>query len=92
VWEYAGTPKESFFSPAISGAQRLTNGNTLICEGGPGHDTFGGVGRLFEVTREGEIVWEFRTPYRGIVHGREGYSIYRTARYSTEYVAPLLGA
>jgi hypothetical protein len=90
VWEYRGDPPESFFSPAISGAQRLPNGNTLICEGGPGHHTFGGVGRLFEVTREGEIVWEFRTPYRGFIHGREGYSIYRANRYSADYCRALL--
>ncbi len=92
VWEYHGDPKESFFSPAISGAQRLPNGNTFICEGGPGHTFKGGVGRLFEVTPEGEIVWEFCTPYRGILHGHEAYNIYRSTRYSAEYVAPLLGS
>ncbi len=92
VWEYTGSPRESFFSPFISGAQRLPNDNTFICEGGPGHDTFGGTGRLFEVTPEGEIVWELRTPYRGIINGRESVNIYRTNRYSPEYVEPLLGA
>ena len=44
-----------FFSPHISGAQRLRNGNTLICEGG--------FGRIFEVTKKGETVWEFSNPY-----------------------------
>jgi len=39
---------ESFFSPYISGAQLLPNGNIFICEGGPC--------RLFEITRDGEIV------------------------------------
>jgi len=82
VWEYTGTPKESFFSAFISGAQRLPNGNTLICEGARG--------RLFEVTPEKEIVWEFRSPYRGFLLGREAHNIYRTTRYSPEYVAPLL--
>jgi len=84
VWEYVGRPKESFFSGFISGAQRLPNDNTLICEGGKG--------RLFEVTSEKEIVWEFRSPYRGFVFGREQQNIYRTTRYSAEYVAPLLEA
>jgi hypothetical protein len=78
VWEYRGTPKESFFSPYISGAQLLPNGNVFICEGGPG--------RLFEVTREKEIVWEYRSPYR--VKGT--YGIYRATRYSPEFVKPLL--
>ncbi len=74
VWEYVGTPKESFYSGAISGAQRLPNGNTLICEGGRG--------RLFEVAPDKEIVWEFRSPYRGFIWGREAHNIYRTTRYS----------
>jgi hypothetical protein len=47
VWKYES---ENFFSYYISSAQRLPNGNTLIDEGS--------VGRIFEVTPEGEIVWE----------------------------------
>jgi hypothetical protein len=90
VWDYVGSAKESFFSPAISSAQRLPNGNTLICEGGPGHMHWGGDGRLFEVTMEGEIVWEFRNPHRGFINGREHTNVYRTMRYSAEHVAPLL--
>ena len=83
VWEYAGTPKQSFYSGFISGAQRLPNGNTLICEGA--------TGRLFEVTADKEIVWEFRSPYRGIVNGAEVHNIYRTTRYAADYCRPLLG-
>jgi hypothetical protein len=51
VWSYTN-PR--FFSTNISGAQRLVNGNTLI--------TAGAGGRLFEVTREGAIVWEYIYP------------------------------
>lgn len=51
VWSYSG-PK--FYSSNISGAQRLPNGNTLITEGASG--------RLFEVTKEGTIVWEYMYP------------------------------
>ncbi|MCD6510407.1 MAG: aryl-sulfate sulfotransferase [Thermoprotei archaeon] len=79
VWEYTATPKESFFSPYISGAQLLPNGNIFICEGGPC--------RLFEITRDGEIVWEYHSPYKG-TKGTHG--IYRATRYSPEYVKPLL--
>ena len=43
VWEYHDQSLFDFFSPYISGAQRLANGNTLICEGCDG--------RIFEVTR-----------------------------------------
>lgn len=43
------------FSNFISSAQRLPNGNTLITEGA--------TGRVFEVTSEAEIVWEYISPY-----------------------------
>jgi len=55
AWTYVD-PK-TFYSPYISGAQRLPNGNTLICAGVPG--------RVFEVTAAGEIVWEFLNPHGG---------------------------
>jgi len=78
-WEYTATPKEEFFSPYISGAQRLPNGNTLICEGGKA--------RLFEVAPDGEVVWEFVNPY----HQPGSWpSIYRCLRYAEPYVEPLL--
>jgi hypothetical protein len=79
VWEYRGSESEPFFSGYISGAQRLENGNTLICEGDSG--------RLFEVTRQGQIVWDFRNPYS--TPGSQPW-IYRCTRYSPEYVQPLL--
>jgi len=49
--------ERKLFSGFISGAQRLENSNTLICEGA--------AGRVFEVTTEGEIVWEYISPYTG---------------------------
>lgn len=49
--------ERKFFSGFISGAQRLENGNTLICEGA--------CGRVFEVTTDGDIVWEYVSPYTG---------------------------
>lgn len=78
-WEYRAEPKEEFLSRFISGAQRLPNGNTLICEGGKAH--------LFEVTPGREVVWDFVSPYHE--EGAAG-SIYRCLRYSAEYVEPLL--
>jgi len=63
-----------FYSQLISSAQRLPNGNTLITEGC--------FGRLFEVTPEKEIVWEYKSPF-----GKGGAaSIYRAYRYPYEYV------
>jgi hypothetical protein len=65
VWQY--TPKEAgylmpvdanrFYSPFISSAQRLPNGNTLITEGSGG--------RIFEVTAQHELVWEYISPFWG---------------------------
>ncbi len=59
VWQYTGEssggPAWSFRSTHISAARRLPNGNTFIDEGQSG--------RLFQVTREGDIVWEYVNPY-----------------------------
>ena len=54
VWTYQGTPPSSFFSSIGGGCQALPNGNVLITESVKG--------RVFEVTRKGEIVWEFFNP------------------------------
>jgi hypothetical protein len=59
VWQYSGldssSPLWSFGSSFISSARRLPNGNTLIDEGMNG--------RIFQVTPEGEIVWEYVNPW-----------------------------
>ncbi len=55
AWSYSDP--EKFFSPFISGAQRLPNGNTLICEGKNG--------RVFEVTHDGKVVWDYLNPLGG---------------------------
>ena len=54
VWKYEGDPPPSFFTRIMGSAQRLENGNTLITESQKG--------RIFEVTSEGEIVWEWWVP------------------------------
>ena len=81
VWDYVADPPKSFFSSAISGQQRLPNGNTLICSGGQG--------RIFEVTPEKEIVWDFTNPYCDPETHRGG--LYRhSGRYAVEFIKPLL--
>ncbi len=55
IWEYRDNPGPFFYSHHISGAERLWSGNTLICEGS--------FGRIFEVTPDCEIVWEFINPH-----------------------------
>jgi len=87
-WRYAAEPRESFFAEFISGAQRLANGNTLICSGPQG--------RLFEVTARGEIVWEYLNPYAGSVRLKDGslpqpglddapYAVFRAARIPPDH-------
>src|SRR5262249_46567664 len=56
VWSYTAPKKEDFFSSYISGAQRLANGNTLICSGANG--------TVFEVTPSREIVWKYVNPVK----------------------------
>ena len=73
VWEYRADPPQSFFSSSRGSAQRLPNGNTLITDSVRG--------RVFEVTRAGEIVWEFfetRTRWRDL--RLERATIYRMTR------------
>ena len=77
VWKYQDNPVSNFFSPRISNAQRLPNGNTLINEGW--------FGRLFEVTPEGETVWEYVNPHFGPVANSEHAQVnwvFRAYRYT----------
>ncbi len=76
VWKYESDPPDMFFSSLRGSNQRLPNGNTLITESEKGH--------VFEVTPNGEIVWDFwnfesnETGLRGI--------IYRMTRYDAAYL------
>jgi len=56
AWEYRGAPPISFYSYNISSAERLPNGNTLICEGAPG--------RIFEVTPDSSHCLRVYQPLR----------------------------
>ena len=86
IWEYRGDPPISFFSYHISGAERLPNGNTLICEGAPG--------RIFEVTPRHDIVWEYINPFVASSgeHGggsvsNNGNAVFRAHRYGPDHLA-----
>jgi hypothetical protein len=83
VWSYEGNEKAPFHAAALSNAQRLPNGNTFICSGSrPDH------GRLFEVTPEGEIVWDFQNPYAEHAEGEK--IVYRAYKYPPEMIEPFL--
>ena len=79
VWKYQEKRESDFFSPRISNAQRLPNGNTLICEGD--------FGRFFEVTTDGELVWEYVNPYFGEGPTGPNNRVFRAYRYSEEEIA-----
>jgi hypothetical protein len=84
VWKYQDKPAWNFFSPRMGCAQRLANGNTLITESS--------FGRLFEVTKEGEIVWEyvnpfFGKPFFGGPPASQSNQVFRALRYSAEEIA-----
>ena len=51
AWTYTAANPADFYAERISGAQRLSNGNTLICDGV--------AGTFFEVTPTGETVWTY---------------------------------
>ncbi|MFC1892046.1 aryl-sulfate sulfotransferase [Thermodesulfobacteriota bacterium] len=67
TWSFKSTTPHSFYGSYISGCQRLPNGNTFIASGPQGH--------FFEVTKAGEVVWEYINP----VGDRTGdkYGIYK---------------
>lgn len=78
-WEYRAENPVDFYSTYISSNQRLPNGNTLICEGA--------MGRIFEVTKSGEIVWEYVSPIytdTGIRFGKTN-AVFRSIRYGADY-------
>ena len=78
-WVYQGEPREQFFSAHISGAARLPNANTLITEGASG--------RIFEVTRRGEVVWEWISPFETAALGMRASWVFRAWRYGEDHPA-----
>jgi hypothetical protein len=82
VWQYESRQPNSFASMHISGCQRLPNGNTVVCSGTQGH--------LFEVTYDGEVVWDYVVPNIGnpkpyVSDWSGGTSPFRCQRYGPEY-------
>lgn len=100
AWQYTANNKLEFYSSFISGAERLPNGNTLICAGAHGE--------FIEVTKSGEIAWKYLNPFynegspeasgrnpapRGNAGRNRGGSpqsphiVFRAERYSPDYPA-----
>ena len=89
VWTYAADTPSDFYSSLVSGAQRLPNGNTLICDCT--------LGASFEVTSTGETVWRYVNPVTNNGPLTQGDSIptffgnvlsnwaFRSPRYAPDY-------
>ena len=63
----------------MGGVQELPNGNILITESTKGH--------AFEITREGEVAWEFYNPDVNEVRDKRA-SIYRMTRIAADFFQP----
>ena len=86
VWMYYSRSNQGFFSHIGSGAQRLPNGNTLICAMTEGH--------FFEVTPEADVVWEYINPVTtdGVVRVLKdafpmSNAVFRAYRYGPDHPA-----
>jgi len=79
---------DEFYSPILSSAFRLSNGNTLICEGAEG--------RFFELDESNNIVWEYFLPInnvsgeitaQGDQRPANGNTTFRALKYGADYAA-----
>ena len=75
IWQYVPSPVFSMLSAHIAGTERLENGNTLICEGESG--------RVFEVTKDCEICWEWVSPFVHNFKGVDVVMLFRAHRYAS---------
>jgi Arylsulfotransferase (ASST) len=76
IWEYIGTLNKPFYTEYRGRQQPLENGNVLITESDGG--------RLLEVSRSGNIVWEYSNPSRIQKEGKE-----KTFRFLFGYRYPI---
>lgn len=78
VWEYKAPEPSDFFSSICAGAEQLSNLNVVICEAM--------LGRIFEVNRDKEIVWEYINPiFTSYVNEQESTMMWRAHRYEKDY-------
>jgi len=73
TWIYTAKNPTDFYSYMISGAQRIENGNTIICDGKKG--------RFFEVTPQKETVWEYINPFPSLSLN----AVFTIQRYPSNY-------
>jgi hypothetical protein len=82
AWTYAADPPTLFLAGNTSGAQRQPNGNTLVCDGPRG--------RIFEITQDEELAWDYISPVFASGPATQGQnasgsSLFRAQRYAPDY-------
>ena len=82
IWTYSSEDSSSFFSPRFGSAQRLSNGNTLICASDSG--------LFFEISSAFEVVWKYINPISrdGILFQGDpaiNNTVARCIRYGPDY-------
>lgn len=86
-WSYVAEWPKTFYSKYMSGARRLPNGNTLICEADSGF--------FFEVTHDSQVVWRYVNPVTESILSQgdtvpkgtwsRQNSTFRVTRYAPDY-------
>lgn len=86
VWSYGKANPQDFIGRALSGSQRLLNGNTLICNGASGY--------IFEVTSDSVEVWRYVNPIantgllsQGTTPAANSNLYFKCNRYAPDYPA-----
>jgi hypothetical protein len=78
LWAWRAEPAERFSSLFCGTAARLSGGNTLITESCKG--------RAFEVTREGDVVWEYVNPHRAGARDELIAALFEVLRLPPDYL------
>ncbi len=79
TWEWSAPTKTDFFSRGRGSSQRFANGNVLAANSNSGE--------AFEVTRSGDVVWRYFTPY---VDESDRRAAIRIERYPNAFVESIL--
>jgi len=78
VWSYRDDPTGDIYCPKMGSCQRLDYANTMIC--------LGDWGRIFEIKKNGEVIWDYESPFF-YDHPVLGYTnmVFSARRYGYDY-------
>jgi hypothetical protein len=82
VWNWSAQPPQSFFCALAGGCEQLANGNLLV--------TNSAAGGAFELTMDGQIVWQMTLPVEVYGAERGRVAIYRMSAVEPDVVAQFL--